>query len=294
MQYIQSFLKYIQFEKRGSHHTVISYRCDLDQFYNYISTNGISLWPEVTSKHIRQWMVNMLDEGLTSKSVNRKIATLKSFYRYLMREGIVEVNPTLKIITPKLAKRLPEFVKEKEMDVLLDEIDFGDTYSGIRDHLMIDLFYCTGIRLSELSGLKLSDIDLKGDVIKVLGKRNKERIVPFNKNLKVSITEYIDVRNKTFPNKNILQLFLTNKGEPIYNKLIYRVVKKYLSTVTTLAKKSPHILRHTFATVLLNKGADINAIKELLGHANLSATEIYTHNSFEQLNAIYKQAHPRA
>ncbi|MBN2167204.1 MAG: tyrosine-type recombinase/integrase [Marinilabiliaceae bacterium] len=294
MQNIQSFLKYIQFEKRSSNHTVVSYECDLKQFQNYIEVEGFISWPQITSKQIRQWMINLLDEGLTSKSVNRKIATLKSFFRFLMREGVVEVNPLDKIITPKIPKRLPEFVKEHEMDLLLDEIDFEKSYSGVRDHLIIELFYCTGLRLSELSGLTISSFDFSGDVIRVVGKRKKERIIPFSKKMRSSLIEYIEVRNSSFLNVANNILFLTDKGEPVYDKLIYRVVKKHLSLVTTMSKKSPHILRHTFATVLLNKGADINAIKELLGHSNLSATEIYTHNSFEQLNAIYNQAHPRA
>lgn len=294
MQYIQSFLKYLQFEKRGSHHTITSYRCDLNQFVNFLGENNFSDWSQINSTHIRQWMVNMLDSGILARSVNRKVATLKSFFHFLMREGVLDVDPTLKIITPKVPKRLPVFVREAEMDMLLDQIDFGQSYPGVRNRLIIDLFYCSGMRLSELSNLQIRDVDLSGEVFKVLGKRNKQRIIPFTPALKASIVEYMEVRTQTFPNNNISQLFLTDKGEAIYNKLIYRVVKQYLTLVTTLAKRSPHILRHTFATALLNRGADLNAIKELLGHSNLSATAVYTHNSFEQLTAIYNQAHPRA
>lgn len=294
MQKIQSFLKYIQFEKRSSNHTVISYKCDLEQFHNYMTDQEETDWLNLSSKQIRQWMANLLREGLTAKTVNRKIATLKSFYRFLMREGVVEVSPLDKVITPKIPKRLPEFVKEQEMDLLLDEVDFGDGYPASRNHLIIELFYSTGLRLSELANLELKNFDFGSDLIRVVGKRNKERIVPFGGKLKKSIQEYIHIRDQNFSNKEVSNLFLTDKGEPIYNKLIYRIVKKHLGAVTTMSKKSPHVLRHTFATILLNKGADINAIKELLGHSNLSATEIYTHNSFEQLNAIYNQAHPRA
>lgn len=236
----------------------------------------------------------MLDQGISARSVNRKIATLKTFYRFLIREGVLDDNPTDKVVTPKIAKKLPVFVKETDMDLLLDEVSFGEGYEASRDKLIIDIFYFTGMRLSELVGLRLSSIDLAGGVIKVLGKRNKERIVPITKELKLAIVNYMEVRKATFPNVKQDVLFLTEKGMPVYSKLVYRVVNKYLKFVSTVQKKSPHVLRHTFATALLNRGADLNAIKEILGHANLAATEVYTHNTFEKLNTIYKQAHPRA
>jgi integrase/recombinase XerC len=211
-----------------------------------------------------------------------------------LREGLIETSPVDGVVLPKLPKNLPDFVKEKEMDFLLDQVPFGEDFSGVRDRTIIDLFYGTGIRLSELVGLKDRDIDLKGGLIKVLGKRNKERLVPMNRSTIQSITNYIEIRATTFGEERRNSFFLTDKGTPIYHKMVYRIVNKHLKSVTTLAKKSPHVLRHTFATILLNRGADINAIKELLGHANLNATQIYTHNTFEKLSSIYNQAHPRA
>ena len=294
MQHISSFLKYLEFERRNSQHTITSYRCDLKQFCEFLSGEGIESWNNVTSKVIRSWMVKMLDQGISARSVNRKIATLKTFYKFLMREGILEDNPIEKVITPKIPKKLPVFIKENDMDLLLDEVSFGEGYEACRDKLIIDIFYFTGMRLSELVGLKISRIDISGGVIKVLGKRNKERIVPITRELKLSIERYLDVRGEAFPNACGDVLFLTEKGLPAYSKLVYRIVNKYLKLVSTVNKKSPHVLRHTFATALLNRGADLNAIKEILGHSSLAATEVYTHNTFEKLNTIYKQAHPRA
>ncbi len=294
MQNINSFFKYLEFEKRSSVHTITAYRNDIGQFCKYVEEHGLQNWNQVTSKTIRQWMVEMLDKGTAARSANRKISTLKVFFRFLIREEVVESNPADKVITPKVPKRLPVFVKENEMDYLLDQVEFGNDFSGVRNKLIIDLFYLTGMRLSELVNLKLTQLDFGNDIIKVLGKRNKERIVPVTRELKQSITGYISIRNKTFPGAKAPVLFLTDKGMPVYQKLVYRVVNRYLSEVSTVTKKSPHVIRHTFATALLNRGADLNAIKELLGHANLAATEVYTHNSYEKLNSIYKQAHPRA
>jgi len=294
MYHIHSFLKYIRFEKRSSEHTAIAYEGDLTQFYNFLTLEAEVDWTKVTSKHIRRWMVSMLDSNLTPRSVNRKVATLKSFFRFLMREGVIANSPTDNIITPKVPKRLPVFVHEDQMDNLLDVVEFGADYPGERNHLIIDLFYATGMRLSELTSLRIKDVDLSGDVIKVTGKRNKQRIIPFSRNMKQAIQNYLVIRNEHFPADPSSYLLLTDKGAPIYNKLVYRVVKAHLALVTTLGKKSPHVLRHTFATTLLNRGAELNAIKELMGHSSLAATEVYTHNSFEKLNSIYKQAHPRA
>ncbi|MFT3739870.1 MAG: tyrosine-type recombinase/integrase [Breznakibacter sp.] len=294
MDYIHSFLKYIKFEKRGSLHTATAYESDLSQFHNYLASEQITDWTQVTPKHIRQWMVNMLDGGTAARSVNRKVATLRSFYRFLQREGAIETNPTEKIVSAKTPKRLPVFVREAEMDSLLDDVAFDDSYEGERNHLIIDLFYVTGMRLSELVGLRDVDIDMSGEVIKVTGKRNKQRIVPFSKSTKEAIQKYFLIRDAHFGNVAQPNFLLTSKGSPIYTKLVYRVVKKYLTLVTTVGKKSPHVLRHSFATALLNNGAELNAIKELLGHSSLAATQVYTHNSFEKLNSIYQQAHPRA
>jgi len=294
MQNINSFYKYLEFEKRSSVHTLTAYKNDVGQFCDYLEEKDISSWQKVTAKIIRQWMVEMLDQGVSARTVTRKISTLKVLFRFFIREEVLESNPTDKVTTPKIPKRLPVFVKETEMDFLLDQIDFGDDYSGVRNKTIIDLFYSTGMRLSELVELTISQIDFSNDVIKVLGKRNKERIVPVTKELKLSLVSYITKRKQTFPEVKSKVLFLTDKGNPVYQKLVYRVVNCYLSQVSTVTKKSPHVIRHSFATALLNKGADLNAIKELLGHANLAATEVYTHNSYEKLNSIYKQAHPRA
>lgn len=294
MQNINSFYKYLEFERRSSVHTVTAYRNDIRQFCDFLDDVKIHSWGNITSKTIRQWMVNMLDEGISARTVTRKISTLKVLFRFLIREGELEANPAEKVITPKIPKRLPVFVKEAEMDYLLDQVDFGSDHTGMRNKLIIDLFYFTGMRLSELVELKIKQIDFGNDLIKVLGKGSKERIVPFTRELKQSITDYISMRNATFPEAKSEILFLTDKGMPIYQKLVYRVVNRYLSQVCTLTKKSPHVIRHSFATALLNRGADLNAIKELLGHANLAATEVYTHNSYEKLNSIYEQAHPRA
>lgn len=294
MQNINSFFKYLEFERRSSVHTITAYKNDVGQFCDFLNRQDIEEWTQVNSKIIRQWMIEMLDEGIGARTVTRKISTLKVLFRFLIREDVLESNPADKITTPKIPKRLPVFVKEAEMDFLLDQVDFGSDFSGVRNKLIIDLFYFTGMRLSELVDLKISQLDFGNDVIKVLGKRNKERIVPITRELKQSLTGYIGKRNQTFPEAKNNILFLTDKGMPAYQKLVYRIVNRYLSQVSTVTKKSPHVIRHSFATALLNRGADLNAIKELLGHANLAATEVYTHNSYEKLNSIYKQAHPRA
>ena len=284
-----NFLKYIEFEKRYSKHTLISYNTDLTQFLNFLHTEyEISDVSEISHQIIRSWISSMLDSGISSRSVNRKITTLKSFYKYLMQEDVVTENPTQKIISPKNAKKLPVFVEKSKMDELLSEIEFPDTFEGERDKLIIDVFYMTGMRLSELLGIKKEDIDFSKSSIKVLGKRNKERIIPLSINLLNQL--------KKFSEKHKINsyFFVNFEGKKLSAKNIYNIVNKCLGMVSSLEKKSPHILRHTFATHMLNNGADINAIKEILGHANLSATQVYTHNTIEKLKTIYKQAHPRA
>ena len=284
-----NFLKYIEFEKRYSKHTLTSYNTDLTQFLNFLHTEyEISDVTEVSHQIIRFWISSMLDSGISSRSVNRKITTLKSFYKYLMQEDVVTENPTQKIISPKNVKKLPVFVEKSKMDKLLSEIEFPDTFEGERDKLIIDVFYMTGMRLSELLGIKKEDIDFSKSSIKVLGKRNKERIIPLSINL-------LDQLKKFSEKHKINSYFFVNfKRNKLTSKNIYNIVNKYLGMVSSLEKRSPHILRHTFATHMLNNGADINAIKEILGHANLSATQVYTHNTIEKLKTIYKQAHPRA
>jgi integrase/recombinase XerC len=288
------FLSYLKYEKRYSVHTITAYENDLDQFVSFGKTLVEDFYVEAADYHlIRQWIIALMNKGTSARSVNRKISTLKSFYKFMMREGIVPKNPTDYITLPKMARKLPEFVQEKEINHLLDGRFFDDDFEGLRDKAVVSFFYGTGIRLSELVGIRLSDLNLIEKVVKVNGKRNKERLVPFPLELAGIISEYIKQRNELFPvSENFL--FLTGNGEPAYTKLIYRIVKKELSLVTTIDKKSPHILRHSYATHLLNRGADMNAIKELLGHANLAATQVYTHTTFEQLKKVYKQAHPRA
>lgn len=286
-----SFIQYLQFEKRFSHHTVTAYSGDLDQFYLFLEqTYQLKDISEVNHMLIRSWIVQMMEQKISPRSINRKITTLKTFYKFLLRQGLVTENPMLKIQAPKTSKRLPVFVEKEKMDQLLDHISFEDDEEGRRNKLIIELFYATGMRLSELINLKLKDIDFHASQLKVLGKRNKERIIPFGNELKNKIRSYQELRNTG----NNEYLLLTVSGKKMYEKLVYNIVKQYLSLVTTIDKKSPHVLRHTFATHMLNNGADLNAIKELLGHANLSATQVYTHNTVEKLKNIHKQAHPKA
>lgn len=290
------FIQYIRYEKRYSPNTVTAYSNDIDEFLSYIQqTYQLTDISEINYQMIRSWLVKLMESSIKPRSVNRKLSTLKSFYRFLMKEGMVKNNPMSRITSPKMAKTLPVYMEKSNIDLLLDKVDFGEGYEGIRNRLVIELFYATGMRLSELISLKEYNIDLQANTLKVLGKRNKERIIPFGSRINDLVIEFIAVKQKTFEivNKDSF-LLLTEKGEQMYPKLVYRIVNYYLGIVTTLSKKSPHILRHTFATHLLNNGADLNAIKELLGHANLSATQVYTHNTIEKLKKVYKQAHPRA
>jgi integrase/recombinase XerC len=289
----ERFLAYIQYEKRYSPHTVTAYRTDLDQFFGYLQIQyNISDIHEVSHPMIRSWLVYLMEHQVGSRSVNRKLTTLKSFYKFLLREGFLDENPMRKITSPKIAKRLPVFVEREKMEMLFNQVTFGEGYPGIRDRLILELFYSTGMRLSELVNLKETDIDFHHDTIKVLGKRNKERLIPFSMKFESLLKSYLDEKGKAFGDHD--DLFLTDKGRKIYPKLVYRIVNRYIGEVTTMGKKSPHVLRHTFATHLLNNGAELNAVKELLGHASLSATQVYTHNTIEKLKRIYKQAHPKA
>ncbi len=289
-----TFLAYLEHEKRFSEHTISAYQSDLFQFCTFLDISPDTIdFSIVSAKQIRGWMVSLLSEGRTNKTVNRKLSTLKSLYRFLLREGIVDNNPANKVITPKISKKQPTFINEEKLNFFLETFDFPKDFSGIRDRLIIELFYYTGIRLSELKNLKEIAIDIFAKTIKVFGKRGKERIIPISENLLDLLSQYLN-QKKNIANADNRFLFVTEVGEPVYDKLIYRVVTKYLAYVTTAQKKSPHILRHTFATHMLNNGADINIIKEILGHSNLAATQVYTQNSFDKLRSVYKQAHPRA
>ncbi len=287
------FSSYIANEKRYSAHTLRAYESDLQQFFDFAQTADENFNP-LKGDHglIREWIVFLLDNGDKPRSINRKLTTLHTYYKYLMREGLVNDNPTKKIIRPKTEKNLPYFVDKGAMQELFDRLQFPDDFEGRRDRTILLTFYCTGMRLSELCGLKRNDIDFHSSQLKVLGKRNKERIIPFAVELGACLKTYIAERDKIALDNNYL--FVTSKGEPVYSQLVYRLVNKYLGEVTTLDKKSPHVLRHTFATHMLNNGAELDAIKELLGHANLAATQVYTHTTFEKLKEVYNQAHPRA
>lgn len=293
MGYQESFFNYLTFEKRCSSHTVAAYKNDLDQFVQFcVQMVGEFNVKETDAKLVRSWIVQLMENKLSARSVNRKITTVKSFFRYLEKEQIVEKNPATYLALPKIRKKLPNFVEEKNLNHLLDDGFFPGDFKGLRDKLIITLLYGTGIRLAELLILKDSDFDVKMCLIKVLGKRKKERIIPYPASINHLLTLYIETRDNTVTHKTEY-LLVTEKGEKVYEKLVYRVVTQNLAKITLLEKKSPHVLRHTYATHLLNRGADLNAVKELLGHSNLSATQIYTHTTFERLHDIYKQAHPR-
>jgi len=295
MGFKESFLQYLQIEKRYSPHTIRSYQNDLDQFFTYLSENEMPTGPdEISSHQIRSWIVSLMDKGVKPVSVHRKISCLRVFFRYLRKEGAIKGDPLEKVVLPKRKKSLPVFVSEQSLDILLDSTDFGKGFAGIRNRTIIEMLYLTGMRRAELIGLQIPDVDLKGAQVKVTGKRNKQRIIPLTKPFILRLDEYLNIRNENESGTGSEWFFITDKGNKLYDKYVYNVVRSYLSLVTTIEKKSPHILRHTFATHMLNRGADLNAIKEFLGHANLSATQVYTHNTFEKLKKIYKQAHPRA
>lgn len=301
INYKGSFLQYLEIEKRYSPHTVRSYSKDLDQFYSFLSARGIPDDPSgITSSDIRAWIVDMLGDEpvsvtrkITAVSLNRKISCLRVFFKYMRKQGVVKSDPLEKVVKPKKKKTLPYFVDEKSMDDLLDKEYFRNDFSGIRDRSVIEMLYLTGMRRAELTGLRNSDVDLAEGTLRVTGKRNKQRIIPIVIPYKRHLEEYISMRNDNVAANPDAWFFVTDKGNKLYDKYVYNIVNRYLSMVTTIEKRSPHVLRHTFATHMLNRGADLNSIKELLGHANLSATQIYTHNTFEKLKKIYKSAHPR-
>jgi integrase/recombinase XerC len=291
---IKGFLNYLQYEKRYAENTLISYSNDLDQFNSFLrDAYGDLSIEEIRHLHVRSWMVSMLEDGVSPRSINRKLSALKSFFKYLKRKGQLKQDPMAKVQSPKTGKRLPEFVEAGQMRELMELLPDADTFAHARDRLVVLLLYGTGMRRAELLGLKVKDVDLKKHQLKVLGKGNKERIIPFSENLSKEIASYLDQRNSL----NYIEgdsLILTDGGKSAYAKLVYNIVRSLLSKVSTLKKKSPHILRHSYATHLSNEGAELNAIKELLGHANLSATQVYMHNTIEKLKDIHKQSHPKA
>jgi integrase/recombinase XerC len=292
---IQQFLNYLNFQKRYSSHTIISYKNDLTTFFDFLLVQfGETPLAQIKPAFIRTWLADMKQHGMESKTINRKISTLKSFFKYQLRQQAVVVSPMAAIISPKINKRLPQFVDKKDITTLLTDVEFPDTWAGKTDELIIQLFYNTGMRQSELAGLKETAISKSNSTIKVLGKGNKERIIPVSNQLMHKMQQYMaDKRNEhvTFDEDVLL---VTISGKKLYPRYVYNAVNKYLKEVTTIDKKSPHVLRHTFATHLMNNGADLNAVKELLGHSSLAATQIYTHNTIEKLKNIHKKAHPKA
>ena len=293
--FVEAFIQYLRYEKNYSTHTVVAYKRDLSQLMGYVQSEFQVVQPElIDSDMLRSWMVSLMEEGVSARSVNRKLSSVKSFWHYLMRQGCTSVNPVQKVLAPKTNKPLPVFLKEDEMENLLKPTHFSENdFVAERDHLIIDLFYSTGMRLSELIGLTDEQVDLDAGLLRVTGKRNKQRLIPFGPELKAAISSYKTIRDAQMSGKPF-RLLVRENGLPLYPQLVYRMVHRKMSEVATLSKNSPHVLRHTFATTLLNRGAELNAVKELLGHSSLSATEVYTHTTFEELKKVYKQAHPRA
>ena len=293
----EAYIDHLRYERRRPANTVEAYGADLRQFAEYMERAlGVTRLEEASTGDIRTWILTLLeDRGLSARSVNRKLSALRDFCRFEQRAGRLTHNPTEGVRGPKFRGRLPEYVEAGDMERLLDPAMFADDFEGRRDRLMLELFYATGMRLSELLNLRREDIDLHGDRLKVLGKRDKERIIPFGGRMHDLLTSYMEYYAETLtPDTGNFYIFVAANGRRLYPKAVYRIVRKYLDMVTTIGKRSPHVIRHTFATHLLNRGADLNAIKEILGHSSLASTQVYTHNSMEQLKSIYKQAHPRA
>ncbi len=291
----QRFFQYLQYEKRFSPHTLTAYQSDLGQFTKFIElTFELSSAPDVRHFHIRSWIVHLLGNGNTTRSINRKLSCLKTYFKFLRKQGEIENNPLAKVIAPKTGKRLPVFVNENNMELLFEKVDFGEGFDGHRNRLMMELLYCTGIRRSELVGLEVGDVDFSNNQIKVLGKGSKERLIPMARHLAKLLEQYLNEREMHSSPESGSSLLITKKGLPLASSKVYILVKQYLSAVTTLEQRSPHVLRHTFATHLSNNGADLNAIKELLGHSSLASTQVYMHNTIDKLKKVYAQAHPKA
>ncbi len=294
MKYLEEFIDYLSYEKNYSPHTVQAYCRDIEQFFesSCFSSKECSL-NLLSVNHVRSWMVSLMDQGYEASSVKRKLSSLRVFSRYLLRVGILESDQLSLVEGPKLGRKLPDFIRSADLDKLLDGDFFTEDFIGLRDRLIIELFYSTGIRLSELIGLDECDVDLNSSQLKVLGKGNKERVIPFGETLSLRIQKYLEAK-KTEVNKNSVAFFVRPNGLRLYPSLVYKVVKNNLAVISSLVKCSPHVLRHSFATNMLNNGADLQVIKEILGHTSLSATEVYTHTTFKELKKVYNQAHPRA
>jgi integrase/recombinase XerC len=292
---LQFFLDYLKFQKRYSQHTIISYQNDLVSFFDFIQlTFGDTSLADIKATFVRSWLASLKEQGMEAKSITRKISTLKSFFKYQLKEQVIALSPMGTIISPKINKRLPQFVDKTDINTLFSYVEFPDDWQGRTDRVLLQLFYNTGIRQAELVGLKENQVDGYKKSIKVLGKGNKERIIPISPELLELLKAYMANKRKLFEEYNGDVLLVNSKGKKLYPRYVYTAVNKYLSKITTISKKSPHVLRHTFATHLMNNGADLNAVKELLGHSSLAATQIYTHNSIEKLKDIHKKAHPKA
>ena len=292
---IAAFLDYLTFQKRYSPHTILSYQNDLISFFEFVEKNyGPILIKEISTSFVRSWLASLKEAKVESRSINRKISSLRSFFKYHLKIGEVIVNPLATIAATKIKKRLPQFVSEKDIKLLFDHVEFAADWNGNTDRLLCALLYNTGIRKAELINLKESHIDIGNSVIKVIGKGSKERLVPISNEMSRMLLKYMSDKLDGCEGPDKDYLFVNSKGKQLYPKYIYNVVHKYLNVVTTIDKKSPHIFRHSFATHLMNGGADINAVKELLGHSSLAATQVYTHNTIEKLKDVYKKAHPKA
>lgn len=290
---LQAFLDYLLFEKRYSKHTLLSYQNDLEQFFAYLTSQfDAPAIEQITAMYVRSWLAELKEEKISSKSINRKISSLKSFFKYQLKTGKLEKTPMATVTAPRVSKRLPAYVEQKDIATLFDYVEFPDNWRGRTERLVLQLFYSTGMRLSELINLKESQLDLAQSQVKVVGKGNKERVIPVPPELLRQIEEYQE--EKPIKDPAVPNVFVTEKGKPLHPRSVYAFVKQYLGQVTTIQKKSPHILRHSFATHLMNNGAELNAVKELLGHSSLAATQIYTHNTIEKLKEVFKKAHPKA
>lgn len=290
---IESFLSYLRFEKRFSAHTLTAYATDLEQFAAFLTQEEISI-ASAQYQHIRSWIISLVEDGLHPTTVNRKMASVRSFYKFLLRQKKILSNPAQRLQALKSPKRLPQFVQENDINQLFDQVEFQNNFFDLRDKLVLELLYGTGMRRAELVGLKDNMLNLEKQEIKVLGKRHKERLIPVSQEIVTLAKKYLSARNREFGDDRGSTLILTDKGKDGYPMLIYRIVKKYLGGVVSIEKKSPHVLRHTYATHLLNNGADLNAVKDLLGHSSLAATQVYTHNSLDKLKKVFQQAHPKA
>lgn len=294
---LEAFISYLTFEKRYSRHTVLAYHDDLQEFTKFLADQFEMVNPpltEISASMIRSWLAALKEENKSAKTINRKISCLKSFFKYHLRRGNLEKTPMSSVTAPKISKKLPQYVEQQDMNTLFTHVEFPDTWQGHTDRLLLSIFYHTGMRLSELVNLRESQVNAAGNTLKILGKGNKERLVPVSPELIASLQDYVNRKRSELKTPDTTYLLVNEKGKKLAPRSVYQSVNNWLKTVTTIDKKSPHVLRHTFATHLMNNGADINAVKELLGHSSLAATQIYTHNTIEKLKDVYKKAHPKA